>query len=140
MILKTFCIENFRGIVNLTLELDKTTVLIGENDSGKTSVLEALHTCMNRGLSRRATPFTAYDFHLATEAVEPADAPPLILTLTFQEGQKDEWPDEITQAFPNAMQTLDDDRQQLSFRVTAKYDKVARDFSVEWSFLDKEGS
>lgn len=140
MILKTFCIENFRGIAKLTLELDRTTVLIGENNSGKTSVLEALHTCMSRGLSRRATPFSEYDFYLATEDAEPAGAPPLILTLTFEESQKDEWPDEIAQAFPNVIQTLDDDRQQLSFRVTAKYDTVMRDFAVEWSFLDKAGS
>lgn len=140
MILKTFCIENFRGIAKLTLELDRTTVLIGENNSGKTSVLEALHTCMNRGLSRRATPFSEYDFHLATEDAEPADALPIVLTLTFEESKADEWPDELVQAFPNAIQTLDDDRQRLSFRVTAKYDKVTRDFAVEWSFLDKVGS
>lgn len=140
MILKTFEIENFRGIAKLTLELDRTTVLIGENNSGKTSVLEALHTCINRGLSRRATPFSEYDFYLATEDAEPANAPPIVLTLTFEEGQKDEWPDEIAQAFPNTIQTLDDDRQRLSFRVTAKYDKATRDFAVEWSFLDKAGS
>lgn len=140
MILKTFEIENFRGIAKLTLELDRTTVLIGENNSGKTSVLEALHTCMNRGLSRRATPFSEYDFHLATEDAEPADAPPIVLTLTFEESKTDEWPDELVQAFPNAIQTLDDNRQRLSFRVTAKYDKTTRDFAVEWSFLDKAGS
>lgn len=140
MILKTFEIENFRGIANLTLELDRTTVLVGENNSGKTSVLEALHTCMNRGLSRRATPFSEYDFHLATEDAEPADAPPIVLTLTFEESKADEWPDELVQAFPNAIQTLDDDRQWLSFRVTAKYDKTTRDFAVEWTFLDKAGS
>jgi len=134
MILKTFEIENFRGIAKLTLELDRTTVLIGENNSGKTSVLEALHTCMNRGLSRRATPFSEYDFHLATEDAEPADAPPIVLTLTFEESKADEWPDELVQAFPNAIQTLDDDRQRLSFRVTAKYDKVARDFASSGAF------
>lgn len=140
MLLKQFCIENFRGIAKLTLQLDRITVLIGENNSGKTSVLEALHICMNRGLSRRAMPFSEYDFHLATEKAEPADAPPLILTLTFEESKNGEWPDEIVQAFPNAIQTLDDDRQQLSFCVTAKYEKVTRDFAVEWSFLDKTGS
>jgi putative ATP-dependent endonuclease of OLD family len=140
MILKTFEIENFRGIAKLTLELDRTTVLIGENNSGKTSVLEALHTCMNRGLSRRAAPFSEYDFHLATEDAEPADAPPIVLTLTFEESKADEWPDELVQAFPHALQTLDDDRQRLSFRVAAKYDKATRDLGVEWSFLDKAGS
>ena len=137
MILKKFCMENFRGITKLELELDRTTVLIGENNTGKSCVLEALYTCMNRGLSRRATPFTEYDFHLATEDADPADAPPLVLTLTFEESKKDEWPDEIVQTFPNVMQTLDDDRQRLMFRVSAKYDKTTRDFGVEWCFLDK---
>jgi putative ATP-dependent endonuclease of OLD family len=140
MILKTFEMENFRGIAKLTLELDRTTVLIGENNSGKTSVLEALHTCMTRGLSRRVTPFSDYDFHLATKEADPADAPPIVLTLTFEESNADEWPDELVQAFPNAIQTLDDGRQRLCFRVTAMYDKVTRDLAVEWTFLDKVGS
>ena len=91
MILKRFRIENFRGITELELELDRTTVLIGENNSGKTSILEALHTCMSRGLSRRATPFTEYDFHLVNDDAEPADAPPLVLTLTFEEVKEEEW-------------------------------------------------
>lgn len=137
MILQKFSIENFRGITKLEIELDRTTVLIGENNTGKSSVLEALHTCMNRGLSRRATPFSEYDFHLAKADADPADAPPLALTLTFEESKKDEWADEIAQAFPNVMQTLDDDRQRLTFRVSAQYDKTTRDFAVEWCFLDK---
>ncbi|MCI0389440.1 MAG: DUF2813 domain-containing protein [Acidobacteria bacterium] len=140
MILKTFSIENFRGVDKLVLELDRTTVLIGENNTGKTSILEALFTCMNRGLSRRAMPFTEYDFLLTARDAEPANAPPLVLTLTFEESKKDEWGDEIVQAFPNAIQTLDDDRQQLTFRVSAKYDKAAQDFAVEWCFLDKVGN
>ncbi len=140
MILKTLDIENFRGIEKLTIELDRTTVLIGENNTGKTSILEALHTCMSRGLSRRATPFSEYDFHLASENAEPEGAPPLVVTLTFEEMMKDEWAAEIAQAFPNAIQTLDDDHQRLSFRVTAGYAKTTRDFAVEWCFLDKSGN
>jgi len=91
MKLKTFQIENFRGITNLRVELDTTTVLIGENNSGKTTVLEALYTCMNRGLSRRASPFSEYDFHLASADAEPADAPALVLTFIFEERKKEEW-------------------------------------------------
>lgn len=140
MMLTTFEIENFRGINKLTIELDRTTVLIGENNTGKTSVLEALHTCMNRGLSRRATPFSEYDFHLANEDAQPADAPPLVLTLIFEETKQDEWVAEIDQAFDKAIQVLNDDRKRLSFRVTAKYDKATRDFAVEWCFLDQAGS
>lgn len=140
MILRTLSIENFRGISQLTLDLDRTTVLIGENNSGKTSVLEALHTCMSRGLSRRATPFSEYDFHLASEDADPTDAPPIVLTLTFEEVKEDEWPAEIDQAFDKAIQVLDDSRRRLTFRVTSKYDAATRDFAVEWSFLDKDGN
>jgi putative ATP-dependent endonuclease of OLD family len=140
MHLKTLQIENFRGITKLVLPLDGITVLIGENNTGKTSILEALHTCMNRGLSRRATPFSEYDFHLAKADAEPSDAPPLTITLTFEEVKEDEWPAIIDQAFDKAVQILDDNRKQLAFRVSAKYDKATRDFSVEWSFLDKAGN
>lgn len=140
MMLKRFEIENFRGIAKLAIDLDCTTVLIGENNTGKTSVLEALHTCMNRGLSRRATPFSGYDFHLVSDDAEPAGALPLVLTLTFEENKEDEWVVEIDQAFDKAVQVLDDNRKRLTFRVTAKYDKAIRDFAVEWHFLDKAGS
>jgi putative ATP-dependent endonuclease of OLD family len=34
-------VENFRGIRELELDFDSTTILIGENNSGKTSVLDA---------------------------------------------------------------------------------------------------
>jgi putative ATP-dependent endonuclease of the OLD family len=133
-------IQNFRGITDLTLLLDRTTVLIGENNTGKTSILEALHTCMSRGMTRRATPFSEYDFHLANDAAEPSNAPPLVITLTFEESKEDEWAPEIDQAFDKAVQILDDNRKQLNFRVTSRFDAASRDFAVEWAFLDKAGS
>lgn len=130
-------IENFRGVTNIDLVLDQMTVLIGENNTGKTSILEALNTCMNRGLTRRAVPFSEYDYHLADAKTQPADAPPIAITLTYEETKVDEWPDEIVQAFPNAIQSLDDGKQRLTLRVTSKYDKALRDYAVEWCFLDK---
>lgn len=140
MILSKLRIENFRGLTSLEIELDRTTVLVGENNTGKTSVLEALHIVLSRSLARRAAPFTEYDFHLATDQSEPASAEPIALTVIFEESNKDEWPDEIVQAFPNAIQTFDDGRQLLSFRVTASYDKVIQDVAVEWAFLDQAGN
>lgn len=47
MRLKAFRIRNFRSIVDTgwrDLSPDKITVLIGQNESGKTSILEALHS------------------------------------------------------------------------------------------------
>lgn len=46
--LENFTIERFRGIKNLTLNnLGQVNVLVGKNDSGKTSVLEALELYSN---------------------------------------------------------------------------------------------
>lgn len=140
MFLKTLSIENFRGIEKLTLELNQITVLIGENNTGKTSILEALFTVMSRALGRRATPFADYDFHLTAKASDPADAPPLVLTLVFEEAKEDEWVPEIDQIFDKAIQVLDDNRKRLAFQVTSSYDKATRDFSVDWAFLDKNGN
>lgn len=140
MQLQRIQIENYRGIEKIDLELDSMTVLIGENNTGKTSILEALHTCMSRGLTRRAVPFSDFDFHLPDAKAQPSDAPTLAITLTYEEARVDEWPDEIVQAFPNAMQTLEDGRQRLTLRVVANYDKALRDFAVEWSFLDKNNN
>lgn len=39
MLLRNVKIENFRGITSLDLDLDARTVLIGENNCGKTSIL-----------------------------------------------------------------------------------------------------
>lgn len=140
MKLARLAVENFRGIVDLVIDLDEVTVLIGENNTGKTSVLESLNTCLSRGLTRRATPFSEYDFHLADDCSQPSDAPPIVLTMTFEESAEEEWPAEIDQVFDRAIQILEDNRKRLTFRVTSRFDPATRDFAVEWAFLDKAGS
>jgi predicted ATP-dependent endonuclease of OLD family len=42
MKLRSVTVKNFRALADVTVELDDTTVLIGENNSGETSFLEAL--------------------------------------------------------------------------------------------------
>ncbi|QTL40763.1 AAA family ATPase [Xenorhabdus budapestensis] len=45
MKISSFALKNYRRLVNVTLVLDdKTTVLVGANNSGKTSCISALHT------------------------------------------------------------------------------------------------
>jgi putative ATP-dependent endonuclease of OLD family len=74
MHIKKINIKNFRGIKHLSLELDELTVLIGENNTGKTSILEALRTCLSRSLTRKASPFSDFDYHLQDANTYPTQA------------------------------------------------------------------
>lgn len=48
MILKTFCIEGFRGYRDkVCIELNDLTTIIGKNDAGKSTILEAMDTFFN---------------------------------------------------------------------------------------------
>ena len=76
-------IENFRGIKALSVPLDDTTVLIGENNSGKSSILDALRACLGRSFTRKVSGFNEYDYHLAGPDSQPADADPITITTNF---------------------------------------------------------
>ncbi|KHD11065.1 hypothetical protein PN36_12595 [Candidatus Thiomargarita nelsonii] len=141
MFLRKFQIENFRGIKHLSLELDELTVLIGENNTGKTSILEALQTCLSRSLTRKASPFSDFDYHLQDANAQPTQANPIILTLTFSEQKADEWPDEIVQTFKNVYQTdVDTGIQSITVKITSTYNQDVEDFVTSWDFLDLQGN
>lgn len=82
MTLRRIEIEGFRGIRRMTLDLDGTTTLIGENSCGKTSVLDALELA----LGHRSTPFVLgpLDFHLPSgEGAVPVAR--IVLRFTFED-------------------------------------------------------
>ncbi|MBD3339211.1 MAG: AAA family ATPase [Candidatus Lokiarchaeota archaeon] len=65
MYLKSFVIKNFRCIKDLTLDFnDGLNILIGENNSGKTSILDALRICFSYGNQRRDIYVRKEDFHI----------------------------------------------------------------------------
>ena len=61
MFLKSVIIENFRCLKKVELQLNKTTVFIGENNSGKTACLEAIKTILGRMSTTAA--FEEYDYY-----------------------------------------------------------------------------
>ena len=100
--------ENFRGIRRLELDLGEITVLIGENNSGKTAVLDALRLCLRDLGPRRRVVFDALDFHLTDAAAEPASAEPIRIEITFSERSKGEWGDTLVRRLNrhNVLQVL----------------------------------
>jgi predicted ATP-dependent endonuclease of OLD family len=93
MKIKQIHIRNFRSLADVTLPLEDTTVLIGENNVGKSVVLDALRFLLSRSATRQAS-FDEYDFHLIEdEHASPKEVEGITLEALFEESQPDEWPD-----------------------------------------------
>jgi putative ATP-dependent endonuclease of OLD family len=65
MYLEKFIIKHFRGIENVVLKFNEgLNVLIGENNSGKTAILDALRLCLSYGNQRREIYISTSDFYI----------------------------------------------------------------------------
>ncbi len=79
-------IEGYRGICRLDLELDELTAIIGENGFGKTSLLDALMTCLGAAVGPPI--FAVEDFHVPPPPDEQVER--IVIELTFIETRPDE--------------------------------------------------
>lgn len=139
MFLKRVDIDYFRGIKKLSLNLDETTVLIGENNTAKTSVLDAIQICLSRTLRGKGQSFSEYDYHLENKSSQPVDSEPIEIVLHFSEERDGEWPDEIVQMLAEAVQADANGLQSVTLRVASQYDEGINDFITSWDFLDLGG-
>lgn len=130
-------IENFRGVSFLHLPLDKLTVLIGENNTGKSTVLEAVKFVLNRSISnQRGNQFTEYDFHLRDVNVTPQTAQPILITLHFAEENPDEWPDAIIQQMNEVIQLDSVGLNHIWLQAKGIFNPDAVAFETKWVFLN----
>jgi len=135
MRLSKITIENFRGIKYVEIELERdVTVLIGENNSGKTSILEALRLCLDTVKSDKTCNFSEYDFYRDETRSDLPSCESIRITLSFQESEDHLWPEHITQSLNDVI--VGSEYSAIKFRVTAKYDADAGEPIQSWSFLD----
>jgi len=70
MYLEKFEVKNFRGIKDIVLTFNKgLNVLIGENNAGKTAIIDALRICLSYGNQRRDIYISQSDFHLDKNSI-----------------------------------------------------------------------
>ncbi len=141
MLLTNLKIEHYRGIKSLELALGPTTVLVGENNCGKTTVLHALRACLQMlRSSGRASPFDEFDLHFDRQTADPTTAPPIVITLAFEESTPGEWSDEVEQKLGGDGGVIalmpPDDRSRVRLRVSAEYSKVTQEIDTAFEFLD----
>ena len=141
MQLRRLQIENFRGITSLDLRLKNTTVLIGENNTGKTAVLDALRFALREVRTRRGCAFEEYDFHLPTANAEPSTAPPIAIKLTFQEDEPDKWDDQQVARLQRLgiLQVGANGRSLIILKVGAHFNEGSQDFVQNWEFQNAAG-
>lgn len=132
-------IANFRGIRSLQLPLSQLTVLIGENNSGKSTILEAIRLVLGRGAGLRRNSLSEYDFHLPDASATPQTAQPIALTLHFAEEQADEWPEDIAQQLVDIIQTDSQGRNHIWLRVAGTYNPKISNFELRPTFVNAEG-
>lgn len=135
-------IQNFRGIQDLSLDLDDTTVLIGENNSGKTAVLHALRLCLYDLGPRKRLIFDPFDLHLKDATADPAAADPLTITITFRDDPTAPWDNALIQLLQQAkilQVSADGQTNQVTLEVTCAYDAASKDYKQEWTFLNTAG-
>ena len=71
MYLKSINIKSFRCIKDQTIEFHKgVNILIGENNTGKTAILDAMRLCLGFGLERRELYFQIENFHIDNSGVQ----------------------------------------------------------------------
>ena len=135
MRLSKITIDNFRGIKHVDVELDRDmTVLVGENNAGKTSVLEALRLCLDVVKSDKTCNFSEYDFYRDAAHTDLGACEPIEITLSFLESEEHLWPEHITQALNEVI--VGSDYSVIKFRVTAQFDADVGQPVQSWSFLD----
>lgn len=139
MYIRRLEVTNFRGLTGLALDLDETTVIFGSNNTGKSTILTAIHAVLSRAFGRRSGIFSEYDFHLET-GVQPTDAKPIEIKLTFGESVADEWPESKVQQLGNVVGIGADGLQTVTLRVTGKYDEALNLFVSNFDFLDPTGN
>jgi len=132
-------IENFRCIRDLDLQFDKTTVLIGANNTGKAAIMEAIRIALSRRWGKRGTGFTEYDVHSPEEGTDPKTASPVRVFLHLEESPEAPWDPDMVAALDDLVVLNDRGANVISLRVTCEWKPETVAFEPAWEFLDAAG-
>ena len=128
-------ISNFRSLHNVEVALSPVTVLVGMNNSGKTSFLKALHLAL--GSDRRVV--SADDFYMG-QGIGLADNPGNTIVIDLRIiplGENGERIDEFDDAWINSelgggLINFDKDaRQYVAVRTRVVFDPLRNDYAIQ---------
>lgn len=135
-------IRAYRNFVDLYIDFElDSTVLIGENNAGKTNILDAIYNALRVNRTVKQGAFDLSDYNLRTPTSMAGDAGPIELTATFQERSEDEWPrDIVSQLNPVINLDVTTNLQSITLQVVSTAPGPGRDEDYDWNFLDISGN
>lgn len=139
MYLNKINIENFRGLKSAEIALNKgITILLGENNAGKTTIIDAIRTALTNYSSSAFQRLSRHDFHnsdttqeirlAATfKALSPSDTCAMFDSLFFNEGTFD--------AKIGLIATYNNDKERCSQKNVAGQD-LSNDAGNVFNYID----
>jgi len=131
-------VRNFRSLRSVDLSLDRLTLLIGPNNSGKTSFLEALFAAMGAG--RRV--LSSDDIYIKPNESSPPYNRSILIDVLIRPTDEDGC---IRDSFPegsywlnlwrNGIALDDDDNDFMAFRTRLTWKHESGEYSIERQFL-----
>ncbi|MCS2161758.1 AAA family ATPase [Scandinavium sp. H11S7] len=130
----TVRISGFRGICNIEVTLPRVTVLLGQNNAGKTSIIKALQLALG-DYSRY---LADEDFHIGEdEKRQETITVDLRFIAVDSDARAREFSENWQQAFGDKIQSEPDGKQFVAIRTIAKPDRVKGGYIVERFHLDE---
>lgn len=140
MKLRHIRVKNFRCLKDVELPVDDSTILIGENNAGKTALLDALRKALATTAGARREPFDQFDYHMAAAADTPEKSGGILIELVFREDAKGEWPLSLVQALIEIIQTDPHSAtKSIHLRLSSVPDPTSKSMVTRWEFLNVNG-
>ncbi len=139
MKLREVKIKNFRGIEDVIVPINDTTILIGQNNCGKTAFLEALRLSLRRYNLSKTEIFEEYDYHMSTSCKSPQECAGITIELWFREDRIDEWPTPLAQSLEGVIQYNPSGLKAIGIRLESKYNSSTKVFDQDLKFLQFTG-
>ena len=131
-------IKNFRGFEDESIDFDDITVFVGENNTGKTTILDAIRFVM--GAKSFKSDFSRYDYHLNSQTAKAGDAGNISLTVEVSEQRDNEWPHEIQQTLPDCVDIDGNGLCHFYLTVTGTYSQANERSEQAKEFQTKTGA
>lgn len=130
-------IHNFRSHKNTLIELSKTNVLIGQNNTGKTAFLDAVNYAIG---VKKGIP-SEDDFYASEEKFDPKNSDPIRIVLEFRETKDNRFSDKVMYIFDRAIQydeeqCPEDPIKYIRMCYEFKYDKERDRYDDERHFVN----